>query len=99
MILNYSCLSYAASTVYIDANLYNLTANDKILDFSRIVACSLLVTPATIYNVTFTYALPTDNGIEMQSLNITTHQTHIDLRKVLDVNFSYEGVSVTADIK
>ena len=85
-------LSYnAVSTVSIDDHQYNFTATGKYLDFSPVIACSPLVTPATNYSVTV--ALQSGAGIEKYTF--VTNQTSIILNDSIPEN---ERISVSLQI-
>lgn len=85
--------------VSIDARHFTFTATGKFLDLSPIIACSPLVTPATNYNVTFSYVLPTGNDTDPKVHSHITNQTRIDLKQLIDVGLPYdEGFGVSLHI-
>ena len=89
----YACFISAVLLCFhcIDARLYNWTIFGKTLDWSLIVACSSLITPTTIFNVTVT--LPSANGTERHTF--ISNETRMDLNVSLPYD---EGIGVSLQI-
>ena len=83
-----------AFTVFLDARLYNWTTVGETLDWSHIIACSALITPATNFNVTFFLSSP---GVS--SYTHITSLTSLNIAEETNVSFPQdEWIAVSLQI-